>query len=117
MNNKETGNYGESIAADYLKKNGYKIITTNFRVHNTAEIDIIASDKDILAFIEVKFRNSVKYGYGREAVTKAKQKKIRFAAEYYLMMQKIKDKFCRFDVVEITALGESLDIELIKDAF
>ncbi len=117
MNNKETGNYGESIAAGYLKKNGYKIIETNFRVHNIAEIDIIATEKKTLVFVEVKLRRSLKYGYGREAVTKQKQHKIRLAAEYYVMTHKLSDVLCRFDVVEITVLGDDVGIELIKNAF
>ncbi len=117
MNNREKGAIGETIAIKYLKKQGYKIITTNYRASKVAEIDIIAKDKDILVFIEVKMRYSTFAGYGREAVTKQKQQHIRFAANHYLVTKVKKEVPLRFDVIEITLLGDESTIELIQNAF
>ena len=117
MNQHEKGMAGEQIAQTYLKTQGYRILTTNFRLRNMAEIDVIAMDKDVLAFVEVKMRTSSRAGSGREAVTPAKQKHIRLAAAYYLQKHKLKDVFCRFDVLEISASAEESNIELIKNAF
>ena len=117
MNQHEKGMTGEAIAQTYLKNQGYRILTTNFRLRNMAEIDVIAMDKDVLAFVEVKMRTGNKAGSGREAVTKTKQQHIRLAASYYLQKNKLTDVFCRFDVLEITAPAEDTAIELIKNAF
>ena len=50
MKNSEIGKIGERIAADYLKKSGYKILETNFRYSKFSEIDIIAKEKNTLVF-------------------------------------------------------------------
>lgn len=52
-NRKKLGQDGETLACDYLKRKGYKIITRNFRCRN-GEIDIIAQDKETIVFCEVK---------------------------------------------------------------
>ena len=54
MTNKIIGKYGEEIAKNFLIKNGFEIIETNYRYSRIAEIDIIASKNDILHFVEVK---------------------------------------------------------------
>lgn len=117
MNNKEKGFFGEDLARKYLKKQGYKIIETNYRASRLAEIDIIAKHKDFLVFVEVKLRSSTTNGLGREAVTKEKQKHIRYAATHYLTTKVKKEVSARFDVLEITFIDEIPRIELIQNAF
>ena len=112
MEHKLYGNAGEATAFYYLKENGYKIIKTNF-VCKIGEIDIIAEKDNMLCFIEVKARNTAKFGLPREAVTYAKQRKIKMIASYFLQKTKMFDKICRFDVIEI--LGDK--IEHIQNAF
>ncbi len=111
-----TGKKGENIAADYLKKNGYRILETNFRCP-LGEIDIIARDKEDLIFLEVKTRRSADLGYPEEAVDSRKQKKISRLAEYYLQTNKLTNTPARFDVVAITMSGSSTEVRLIKNAF
>lgn len=55
MDNLSLGKLGERIAASYLAKQGYKIIEMNFK-KRWGEIDIVAQEKDILVFVEVKTR-------------------------------------------------------------
>jgi len=50
---KDIGNLGEKVAADYLKKHGFRIIDRNV-ARKTGELDIIARKGDTLHFIEVK---------------------------------------------------------------
>lgn len=107
------GKMGEIEATKYLKKLGYKIICNNFRCIQ-GEIDIIARDKQETVFIEVKTRNSKKYGEGREAVDKNKQKHIIEAAKYYLYKNKIEDAYVRIDVIEIYLAKEKILINHIK---
>lgn len=49
----EIGKLGEKIARDFLKKKGLRIITCNF-YKPYGEIDIVAREKEIIRFIEVK---------------------------------------------------------------
>ena len=65
--NKSIGNFGEDEAVKYLMKHSYKIITRNFSC-KLGEIDIIAKDKDVLVFIEVKARTNDKYGNPSDAI-------------------------------------------------
>ena len=117
MNIKEKGALGEDIAEAYLIKKGYKILERNFRFGKHAEIDIIALDNETLVFIEVKTRTSFSNGFGREAVNRVKQKNIRLAANYYIMKNKQSERYCRFDVVEITSSNGQTDIDLLQNAF
>ena len=117
MENKKTiGNNAELIAKEFIKTKGYIIITSNFR-SKFGEIDIIASDSNYLVFIEVKYRKSLKNGLPREAVNYKKQNRIIKTAQYYLMINNLYDKNCRFDVIEIFGDIENPKINLIKNAF
>ncbi|MGN0795505.1 MAG: YraN family protein [Christensenellales bacterium] len=112
MNKKIIGDVGENIAAEFLIKNGYKILCRNFRV-KAAEIDIVAAKKNLVVFVEVKARQNLNYGYPSEAVTKAKQRKIAIAAECFIAKNRMENNDFRFDVIEI--LGD--EINHIENAF
>lgn len=117
MNNRQTGNSGEDIAAEFLVNNGYSLITRNYR-YGKGEIDIIASDSDIIVFIEVKFRKTDEFGSPLLAITKNKQNQIRKVALAYLTENNITDTDCRFDVIGITLDKENNPvIEHIQNAF
>lgn len=106
------GALGETRAAEFLKKQKYKIIAKNYRCRQ-GEIDIIARDKKTIVFVEVKARESSEFGQPSEYVTKGKTDKIKKAALFYLHENGLDDADARFDVVEI--LGD--EINLIKNAF
>ncbi len=91
---------GEIVAANYLKQKNYKILQMNY-VCNVGEIDIVAQTQDTIVFVEVKTRNSTKFGLPREAVTGYKQNKIRLVASVYLQKFKQVQVPIRFDVIEI----------------
>lgn len=110
--NKIKGNIGEVLAVNFLKKNKYKILETNYS-SKLGEIDIIALKNKTIVFVEVKARESKNFGSPCEAVTPYKQQKIRTVANYYLMLNGWVEENCRFDVIEV------LDGELnhIENAF
>jgi len=114
---KIVGNRGEDIAADYLASNDYKIIERNYRFGH-GEIDIIAKNKSVLVFIEVKARKNLEFGPPELAITKNKQRQIRKISEAYLIEKDIKDMDCRIDVVAIL-LKKNLPPEInhIENAF
>lgn len=114
MNNKRIalGKRGENISVKFLKKQGYKIMERNYRC-SLGEIDIVAKDKNILCFVEVKTRETEEYGLPEEAIDWRKQKKLTKVALTYLKEKKIYKQDLRFDVVSVYPNH----IELIKDAF
>lgn len=77
------GKLGEQLAADYLRRQGYRIHETNFRCP-FGELDIVASEGDVLAFVEVRTRCGDAYGSAQESVTPRKQRKLVQVAEAYL---------------------------------
>ncbi|WPX09704.1 YraN family protein [Caldicellulosiruptor danielii] len=106
-------------AVDFLKKQGYEILRTNFRCR-LGEIDIIAKDGMTIVFVEVKTRRSLKFGMPSESVNFKKQLYIKRVAEYFITYHLSQDKYLyRFDVVEIFIDGQNnvSKINLIKDAF
>ena len=110
------GKAGEEIAADFLKKSGYKIVEVNYRCP-IGEIDIVAQDKNEVVFVEVKARKTSALGYPEEAVGIKKQKKMSQLASWYLQERKLNDSCARFDVVAILMLPSGNDIRLIRNAF
>ena len=113
---KELGKKGEDLALRYLKKNGYRVYERNY-VCKMGEVDIIAKEKDTLAFIEVKTRTSTAFGPPQLAVNAAKQMQLSKAALYFLKEKGLGDIKARFDVVAIVLGPRGPEIELIKDAF
>lgn len=94
------GKAGEELAFEYVLKKGFTIIEKNWRYSRIGEIDIIASDKNTLAFIEVKTRTTDKFGHPAESINQAKMNKIIKLAQIYLSQnEKIKFDEYRFDAV------------------
>ena len=107
------GNQAEDKAANYLKKQGYKIIERNYNLP-CGEIDIIAKKDKTIVFVEVKYRtNSEEFGGALGAVNKTKQKRVINAALSY-----IKNKKPAFDALMFDIIAVSEDkIEHIKNTF
>ncbi|MFH0855782.1 MAG: YraN family protein [Candidatus Omnitrophota bacterium] len=114
--NLQLGILAEDKAEKFLKAGGYKILCRNYKTR-LGEVDIIAKEKDIFCFIEVKLRSSDKFGKGSEAVSVKKQGQISKAALIFLKENKLMDKGARFDVVSLEASGAEENISLIKNAF
>lgn len=113
----KTGIWGEIYAARYLRDNGYKIISANFR-SKLGEIDIIAQKGKYMCFVEVKTRGENPLYEPKEAVDYHKQKRITATAQIFNSTYPHK-KQPRFDVCEII-LDEQYkvkNINYIKNAF
>jgi len=111
------GDRGEMAACSFLKEKGYKILEKNYKC-KLGEIDLIASRKGRLAFIEVKTRTSAQFGTPQEAVDYKKQNKIFKLAQWYLKEKKIEKMPMAFDVVAVLwNEGRSPEINLIADAY
>lgn len=112
---KTLGSTGEDIAANYLKKKGYKILHRNYKTP-LGEADIIVKDKDTIVFVEVKARSSDAFGQPFEAVDYRKQEKLKKIALYYLKHNKIESPV-RFDVVSIISRDKNAEVNHIAEAF
>lgn len=112
------GKRSETDAVKHLKKLGYKILEMNYR-NRLGEIDIIAKDRDTIAFVEVKARKSKTYGNPKWAITPKKQRKISMVALSYLKSTRQIHSKARFDVVTVTLNLENTTstIDVIKNAF
>lgn len=99
--NNIVGAWGESLAAAYLQKKKYSILAAGYRCRY-GEIDLIASNKKYLVFVEVKLRKNDRFANAMEFVDIHKQNRLRTTAELFLA-QNPTDLQPRFDVIEIYA--------------
>lgn len=115
---RQLGAEGEKLAAKFLKRRGYKIVQRNYRC-KLGEIDIIASRKGILIFVEVKTRTTEEFGQPQHAITPAKKNQISKAALSYIRENNLARQSCQFDVIAIMFSSGSRKpkIQHIENAF
>lgn len=112
----DLGNKAEDLAAEYLVKNGYRILVRNFRFKK-AEVDIISEKDNLIIVTEVKARSTDFFILPQEAVTKGKIKSIVMAANHF-MEEFNRDQEVRFDIISVLPDEKgNLEIEHIQDAF
>ncbi|MDQ3713208.1 MAG: YraN family protein [Acidobacteriota bacterium] len=107
---RRVGELGEELAAQFLIKNGYRLVVANFKVpvgrslggvSVSGEIDLIAFDEDILCFVEVKTRSSEDFAAPVAAVNLRKQRQITRTARMYRKIFRLDRVKFRYDVVSI----------------
>jgi putative endonuclease len=112
----ELGAWGEEIAADYLQRQGYQILERDWKSGHR-DLDLIAMDNDTLVFVEVKTRRDRIFTDPEMAVDYQKIRNLQQAANHYVKYKQI-DNDIRFDLITVVGMiGETPDIEHIKDAF
>lgn len=113
------GRWGERVAADHLRKHGWRILASGYRCR-WGEVDLIAEKGGLVSFVEVKLRKSDGFAPAREAVTPAKQRKLRATAEFWLS-EHGDERCARFDVVEVYAPDgvktRRPKVQILEDAF
>jgi len=114
------GAAAERFAYDYLLANGLIPVNRNFTTRR-GEIDIIMQDKEQLVFVEVRFRQSNRFGSAEESITQLKRKKIKAAATIYMQSHKMSNNTqARFDVIALTGDSRSssqFSVNWIKNIF
>lgn len=111
------GSRGESIAAEYLERKGFRILERNVRC-GRGEIDLIAADGYIVVFVEVKGNRGRRFGAPEEMVTPAKQRQLTRLATWYLQRRRWLGRPARFDVVAVDwDAGGSARVRHIANAF
>ena len=95
---------GEELARGYLERRGYDILEMNLR-SRYGEIDIIARQGSVIAFIEVKTRLGDRHGEPFEAVGARKQGQLRRMAQMWLAARSgdpsLRECEFRFDVISV----------------
>ena len=110
------GQYAEQLACEYLEKEGLQLVQKNYGCP-MGEIDLIMKDKEMLVFVEVRYRKNTQYGSGAETVTRNKQRKLLATAMHYLQRHAKSNQTCRFDVISMTNETSTDKIQWIQDAF
>ena len=111
----ELGKLGEELAVEFLQKNGYEILETNWTFQK-AEIDIIAKKGNILAIVEVKTRSSLDFGLPQDAVKPKKIQLLVKAVNEYVVSNDLEINV-RFDIIALHKDGKNFVIEHLEDAF
>jgi putative endonuclease len=118
---RRTGIRGETFAYWYLRRHGYIVVGRNFMVPGIkGEIDLIAYDGPVLAFVEVKTRTGDPgdSGLPEDAVNANKRRLLSRMARQFLADRRIREAQCRFDVVAIESpSGRPPAVRLHKGAF
>ncbi|MDX8408878.1 MAG: YraN family protein [Mariprofundales bacterium] len=113
-----TGRAGEDVAVRYLLKQGYTVLERNVRA-GSGELDIIARQQDLLAFVEVKSHRDLDSCL--MAMTPDKQRRLHSAATVWLTRHpQLASLQCRFDLIAVTAASSRWrrhNIEHFEDAF
>jgi putative endonuclease len=111
----ELGKLGEELAVEFLRKEGYEILETNWSFQK-AEVDIIAKKENTLAIVEVKTRSSLDFGLPQDFVKPKKIQLLVKAVNEYVVSNNL-DVEVRFDIIAIHKTGKSFVIEHLIDAF
>ena len=115
------GKAGEDFVAQYLKSKGYIILKRNWRDSRFGELDIVAENRECIAFVEVKTRQKNALVSGVEAVDTAKQQRTKNAAITFMRRLRT-DLPPRIDVADVTVISEKdgqfqFELNYIENAF
>jgi putative endonuclease len=117
MNKRNTGNWYEDMACEYLRHNGARVIRRNYRTRS-GEIDIIARDGEYTCFVEVKYRKDSKCGGPEMAVDYRKQRQISKVSRSFLYYILKSDEIpIRYDVIAINGEQGAVSVRWLKNAF
>lgn len=112
----ERGKLAETIAAQYLEKQGLKVVKRNFRTR-AGEIDLIMLHEHTIVFVEVRFRAKADYMHAIETIDKFKIQKIVRASRYFLQSYHGPGSLYRFDIVTLMGKIDTPEINWLQNAF
>lgn len=112
----KVGKLGEDLACEYIKKRGYKLLARNWKSRRWGELDIVAVDRGVLVFIEVKTRSPGSLGKPFEAVNYYKIKSLLKTAQNYKLQNPNTPEQLRIDVASIV-LESPPEIEYFESVY
>ncbi|NTW62048.1 ribonuclease HII [Candidatus Saccharibacteria bacterium] len=105
---KQIGDDAESEVAQFLQDLGHRVLDRNWKT-KFCEIDIISSKRGVIYFTEVKYRKNPDQGGGLAAVTPRKLRQMKFAVEYYALLNQIDDTNLRLLVASASGCPAAVD--------
>ncbi|MDC0403911.1 YraN family protein [Porticoccaceae bacterium] len=96
----ESGRKAEQLAAKWLQQRGLELIERNYHAP-CGEIDLVMRDNSGWVFVEVRFRNSLRFGGATASLTPSKLRRLRATAEHYLQHRTQRASFARIDALLI----------------
>jgi putative endonuclease len=107
----------EAAARDFLLGQGLRAVAANAN-YRFGELDLVMLDRDILVFVEVRYRRDARFGGGAASVDAGKRRKLVKAAQAFLAAhRRFADAPCRFDVVDASGDPASPAFDWLRDAF
>lgn len=99
------GAAAEALAAEYLVRQGLRILVRNMRCRG-GEVDLICADRSHIVFVEVRLRSNGRFGGAAESITAAKRRRVLIAAQWWLggAGRRYQGAACRFDAILLDAL-------------
>lgn len=110
------GDAAEQLVVEHLEREGYVIRDRNVLCRR-GELDVVAEQGAVLAFVEVRMRSTAVWGDPSMTVTWAKQRKVVLAAHEYCQRHRLFARVIRFDVASVVGRGREGHVEYIVDAF
>ena len=107
---------GEEAALAAYRSRGYALVARNWRCR-IGELDLVVERDGLLVFCEVKTRSGAAFGGGFEAVTAAKQRKVRQLADAFLLARGRRPARARFDVASVHLGRSGPSVQMFEDAF
>ncbi len=114
--NQRFGLLGETIAARWLTRKGWRIVYRRFR-NGRRDIDLVAQRDALVAFVEVKARKGDEFGDPVEAVHHRKQRELARNARVWIDRHGRAEETYRFDVVGVLVQGERVLVKHVENAF
>ena len=111
LTTKQIGDSAENVAANYLVKNGHKILDRNWKT-KFCEIDIVSRKNDVIYFTEVKYRKKPDQGGGLAVITPKKLRQMKFAAEFYALSNQLSDINLRLAAMALSGQPPSVEVFL-----
>lgn len=113
-NTKQVGDFAEEIALEFLINKGLSLLHRQFRCP-MGECDLIMKEREVIVFVEVRYKQSTSFCAPEETIHYNKQRKLIRTAEFFL--QRYRDVDCRMDVISISGKQPNFNIAWIPDAF
>jgi putative endonuclease len=110
------GRRGEALAASYLRSRGWEIVARNWRFHHK-EIDLVARQGDVVAFVEVKSRAASGLGSPLASITAAKRRELERAAKGWIALRGRDGESYRFDAVVVVRGRGGTRLEHVEAAW
>jgi putative endonuclease len=111
LNTRQKGNFAEKAAENFLRKQGYQILARNYYKFY-GELDIIASFKDEVIFVEVKSLENENFISLEETISRKKTLRLTKIINSWLSENHKQESFWRLDFIGLVI--ESGKIKKLK---